>query len=242
MHNNDIKKTLVSKAFKDKLAHFYIVDCIEQKENFCYDWCLDLIKQIRLNYGDNMSTKAIESSFDFLNIKPNQDKNYIISDFDELFSFINYDASSFKRKYVIINDAHKLNKHTSNKLLKTLEEPNIKITIFILNNKNMKLLSTIESRGIKIRLKDTSQSNNATTLAKPEFEDIHQLISELKSNAKLENEIMAYIAQIIETKPISDKYLNDALNYFKQISEDKEYNNPIIHRANILYKLINSSH
>lgn len=72
---------------------------------------------------------------------------------DEIRSAINFANSSAiegKYKFIIIDDAHKMNQFSANALLKTLEEP-ISNTIIILITENDKsLLRTILSRCVKI--------------------------------------------------------------------------------------------
>lgn len=72
---------------------------------------------------------------------------------DEIRSAINFANSSAiegKYKFIIIDDAHKMNQFSANALLKTLEEP-ISNTIIILIAENDKsLLRTILSRCVKI--------------------------------------------------------------------------------------------
>ncbi len=52
---------------------------------------------------------------------------------------------SRERRYAIVKNAEKLNHVSSNALLKTLEEPNAKLTIILLSNSDQ-LLETIKSR------------------------------------------------------------------------------------------------
>lgn len=53
---------------------------------------------------------------------------------------------------VIINDAERLNKTAQNALLKTLEEPNVKVVLILVSKDEKRLLPTILSRCQKIRL------------------------------------------------------------------------------------------
>jgi len=53
---DNIQKILIQKAFKNELAHFYILEPshADSSENII-GWCRELIKNIYLNKGQNLS-------------------------------------------------------------------------------------------------------------------------------------------------------------------------------------------
>lgn len=146
---NRIKDILVQKNTESKLGHFYLVSpSHNDTENLCYNWSKELVIAL------SGSSKSIENLTDVMLIDKSQttEKQYKIDDIESINSFLNYKAIELGRKYLIINEAHKLTHIHANKLLKTLEEPPIALTILLINNRRTKLLDTIESRAIKLRL------------------------------------------------------------------------------------------
>jgi len=65
--------------------------------------------------------------------------------------FLNKSTFSSGIKIVLIDDAESLNKHSSNALLKSLEEDNNKTFFFIIHNNSCKIADTIKSRCIEFK-------------------------------------------------------------------------------------------
>jgi DNA polymerase-3 subunit delta' len=65
--------------------------------------------------------------------------------------FLNKSTYSSNVKIVLIDSADRLNVHSSNALLKALEEANNKTFFFIINNNSYKILNTIKSRCIEFK-------------------------------------------------------------------------------------------
>jgi len=65
--------------------------------------------------------------------------------------FLNKSTYSSNVKIVLIDSADRLNVHSSNALLKALEEANNKTFFFIINNNSNKILNTIKSRSIEFK-------------------------------------------------------------------------------------------
>ena len=65
--------------------------------------------------------------------------------------FLNKSTYSSNVKIVLIDSADRLNVHSSNALLKALEEANNKTFFFIINNNSYKILNTIKSRSIEFK-------------------------------------------------------------------------------------------
>jgi len=65
--------------------------------------------------------------------------------------FLSQSTLSSNIKIVLIDSAEHLNKHSSNALLKALEEANNKTFFFIINNNPYKILNTIKSRCIEFK-------------------------------------------------------------------------------------------
>ncbi len=233
-----IQKILVNKEFKDKLSHFYILE-----PNFACEsedlvkWSFELIQNIYLNKGKNISETQIENHIDILTLSP-EGKNYSLKDFEEFFRFLNHKADILNRKYIIIKDAHLLSIKVANKLLKTLEEPPIEVCMIMLNNKKVSLLETIVSRGIEIRVQNPKEEVSSLNI--PEFNDHLELTQKVKKNPSIEEDLQKILLTKIEEKDVNIKFTNAVQEYFGEFQNDRLYNNPINSRIFKLFNLLKS--
>src|SRR5699024_1147781 len=95
----------------------------------------------KFNSGNNPDFFLIEPEKDLINVKK------IEGLIDEM-ATIPFES---KRKVFIINDAHKMNQASQNKLLKTLEEPPAFAHMILISSSPSSLLSTILSRVQRIK-------------------------------------------------------------------------------------------
>ena len=234
---DNIQKILIQKAFKNELAHFYILEPshADSSENMI-SWCKELIKNIYLNKGQSLSDAQITNHQDILHIK-SPSKRYVLSDFDEFFSFLNYKPDILDRKYILIEEAHHLSVHVANKLLKSLEEPPIKVCIMLINNKKSTLLETVSSRAIKLRLQTVIENKTPVINMANDHLELAQMI---KKDNTLEEQYQAYLLELINSKNIDNTQINAAHSYFSEYNQDILYNNPSISRAYKLFNLIKS--
>lgn len=82
---------------------------------------------------------------DFLYVEPTN-KQITIDLIRNVNEFLLKPAVVASQKYVVIEDANKLNESASNSLLKTLEEPKVQVTIVLIADKLTNILPTIKSR------------------------------------------------------------------------------------------------
>jgi hypothetical protein len=193
------------------------------------------ILQITKNIKFNISQKATSITFD------TAEKNFTLDDFSDFYNFLNYKNNSLSHKFVLIYDASWITNIQYNKLLKSFEEPPNKVCIILLNSKNKKLISTIESRAIKLHL-------NVNNKEKSEY-------SHLQENIKHQKE--TYI-KMFEDKEVQEslknyfeKYnINDLLSLIKKdkmferqihqniINLEKMYINCLEHKEKVLNSLM----
>ena len=81
----------------------------------------------------------------------NTSENIKIENVRNTLRFLNKSTYSKDIKIVLIDNAEHLNVHSSNALLKALEEPNNKTFFFIIHNNLRKILNTIKSRCIEFK-------------------------------------------------------------------------------------------
>lgn len=155
---------LLSKAKEGKLAHFYITetsgefeDSREKLFDFVHHFIRDYYQKVE---GQKNSLENLMDHPDVLvmGLRSEEKKEsafYSVLEAEELARFFQFRGVQSKRKFVVIHDAHRINQIVANKWLKLLEEPSQNATIFLLNPKKVRLLDTIHSRALHLRLAKT---------------------------------------------------------------------------------------
>lgn len=155
----DLSNILLHRWRKGELAHFYILETghfpgagqlLEQKIKETLETALsEELKSKGLGVPKNVWDHP-----DFLLITPDEEKKeYSMEEFKNkgFFEFIELRPYQLKWRFICITDAYKVGNNLSNKLLKTLEEPPQKTTIFFLNPYAKPFMATIQSRAITLR-------------------------------------------------------------------------------------------
>jgi len=154
MKKIDLVAILKSKIQNDNASHFYILSPSSaiSEASMLRDWVLGLLAQTLSDNKKKFDKASIINHEDLILIQKleNEAGKYKLSDFTEMFSFLNYNATRAPRKFIIIDSSEKLSTAVANKLLKTLEEPPIKCTIFLLNAQKVSPLETVKSRAISL--------------------------------------------------------------------------------------------
>ena len=147
--NNKLESILFEKAKANQLASLYLITPNLADENgHCLDWILRTITKI-FGHHDTQSKKLINHT-DFLMLMPPEGKNYNNDQLHEFFQFLKTESLTQKQKYIVLSDGHKMTELMANKLLKSLEEPPIALSVFILNPVKAQMLSTVKSRAIQL--------------------------------------------------------------------------------------------
>jgi hypothetical protein len=156
-----IKDILLEKAKQKKLAHFYIVESSlpleeaqEQLMNFVHEFIRDYYHKVE-NQKQSLTHLMDHPDVVVLGYSSEDKKEaafYSVAEAETLTRFFEWRAVQSQRKFAIIPDAHRINMIVANKWLKLLEEPPLEATIFLLNPKKTKLLDTIHSRALHLRL------------------------------------------------------------------------------------------
>jgi DNA polymerase III delta prime subunit len=151
-----LKNLLLEKWERKELAHFYILsanELVTDKERIIENFLMDFMaKVMKLS---TISMDAIRSHPDvFIWGNLENEVNYKEEDGElvELFRFNELAPQILKHKFIIIYHAHLVNNRIYNKLLKILEEPNKRTTIFLMNDRGIELLQTIHSRALQLKL------------------------------------------------------------------------------------------
>lgn len=155
----NLGQKLLKLAQDKKLAHFYILEPTKSSllaQAQCEAFCQDFLK----DYFLSTKTQSPDSPWDHpdvLTLGQRNGEDEIKSNFsvEEALAFIRYfefNSVSAPHKFAIITEASRITTTVANKWLKLLEEPNGQSTIILINAQRLKLLPTIESRGILLRL------------------------------------------------------------------------------------------
>lgn len=186
-----IEEILLKKAKENKLAHFYIVEVAASQEEsseklyqFVHHFIRDYFHQIE---GQKMSLDNLMDHPDVLVMGMKQDEKkeaafYSVTEAEELSRFFDFRPVQSKRKFAVIPDAHRVNPTVANKWLKLLEEPPQEATIFLLNPRKNKLLATIHSRALHLRLSSPKGITDQT-----EWNDLMADLKEMGLSQFLEN-------------------------------------------------------
>ena len=167
---------LLERARAKQFGHFYVftghpTDTGPQKK-----WMEELIRRYWKEIeGRKVMPSNIRDDADLLWLSPplNDDDevvDYKVEDLDPLWKFLPYRGLQAERRFVVIEDTHRIGTTLANKLLKTLEEPIGHITFLWANPMGKKLLPTIESRALSLKLTWPKQ-NGATSEQWPEVRE-----------------------------------------------------------------------
>tara|TARA_Y100000590_G_scaffold238614_1_gene268423 strand:+ start:3820 stop:4827 length:1008 start_codon:yes stop_codon:yes gene_type:complete len=126
-------------------------------------------------------------------------QNITIEQIRSISNFVYKSSINNLPKFVIIDSADDLNKHSSNALLKVLEEPTNNTFIFLIAHQISILLPTIRSRCIKIRF------NN------PSIDEFKKIL--LNINSTLSNEEIEFLFDISNGSPgLAIEYYSKNIN------------------------------
>lgn len=155
---------LLKKAYSQELGHFYILETSAPEEiakesllKFAHAFIRDYYqkveghKQSLVHLMDHPDVYVLGSTS-----KKDEDEKespfFNVEEAEAFSRFFEFRPVQGKRKFAVITEAHRMNNIIANKWLKLLEEPQGLSTIFLLNPRRQKLLETIHSRAIHLRL------------------------------------------------------------------------------------------
>ena len=155
MPSLDLNALLRRRQQEGRLAPFYLI-CHPDRQTLS-DWCLDFTQGLGYRpYGD-----------DLIQLTPPEEGYYRIQDLEDFFHFAHYPPARLPWKYLFLQDPHAIPPLLAHKILKTLEEGPPRSSIFFLCHREGKLLETIRSRAIMLRL---PRGENRRDISPPEDE------------------------------------------------------------------------
>lgn len=200
--NNDVKQSLEEAIKNKKVANSYMFIGEEGigKEKFAKEFakaimCLNTGKNSEDNCDSCVKFDAL-SNPDYMEI--HEEKNIIkIEKIRTLENDIAKKPIVSSRKVYVISDAKYLTEEAQNCLLKTLEEPPSYTNIVLVTSNENKLLTTIQSRCVKIKFHKLSSqelrtvrpdlTNDEIELLDGSLKDIDNISEKLEKYQKLQN-------------------------------------------------------
>ncbi len=143
---------------KSVLALHLINYILSKNENYPYNKKEYVINN--LNRSFKLVNENIHPNFFYVEIE-DEKKSISIDQVRNIISFCNKSSFNNSERIVLINNIERLNKNSSNALLKVLEEPNEKVIFILIKDSSKILINTIYSRCIKFNISiDENQKNN----------------------------------------------------------------------------------
>lgn len=150
---------LLTQAGQNKLGHFYILTPTKNSPDaqaLCEKFCADFLTGFFKQSGARVPSEAWNHPDVFrlgnLCSEEGPTQNFNVEEALGLIRFFEFSTVEASHKFAIITEAARINTIVANKWLKLLEEPLKNSTIILINAGGLKLLETIESRGILLRL------------------------------------------------------------------------------------------
>ena len=187
-------------------------------------------------FDDNNSHVLINNNShpNILNIKKKDDKKIIeIDQIREIIKFTNQSSFNNKSKFIIIDDVEYLNTSSSNALLKSLEEPNFNVNFFLVYNSNLKILDTIKSRCIEIKI-NLNQEDTKLIVNKYFDDEVYENINNSLSNFYSTPNFLILLVNYLKENDLSlvDTNINILI---RNIIVNKHYNKNIFVKDNLNY-------
>ncbi|MEX0798440.1 MAG: hypothetical protein WD025_03300 [Bacteriovoracaceae bacterium] len=243
-----IQKNLLDKALNNSLGHFFILNPpgrAKGAKKELMKWSELLLQSYFASTseanGQKTASKNLKNNEDVLIIdeelvnKKFYDKSFV----QKISQFFSYRPVKTNRKFVIIEDLEKMSVIHSNKLLKIFEEPPVNATIFLLNPSLLKVLPTIASRAVFIRVALKAQGLNSDLglwSKKLEKKNLHQFCEYFKNRHEDEKDLARAVMDKID-EGTQTSLIKKAERYLKEQSEDALYNHNNYARLTLLKEI-----
>ena len=145
---NTILLTGLKGSGKSTFAYHFINFLLSKNEEKKYS-----VENFNVN-SENKSYKFIDKNIhpNFYVINSNNEDNIKIEEIKNTLKFLNKSSYNSNIKIVLLDNAEYLNLHSSNALLKSLEEPNNNTFFFIIHNSSCAISDTLKSRCVEFKI------------------------------------------------------------------------------------------
>lgn len=248
----NLVQRLISLAQQKKLAHFYILEPTKNSADAqaqCEAFCAEFFKQYFKDVGSNLPDD-IWNHPDVLTLGNRAGQEEISNNFtvDEALQFMRYfefAPVSAPHKFAVITEAHRITTIVANKWLKLLEEPNSNCTIILINSSRLKLLDTIQSRGVLLRLENPTSHEDEQEFLNFIHESQKQSLSEfIEKNQKGSRDLNYWIGQLIswEAQELSGAEAKNNLGkWLNQMKEMEAFHQPSATKWSLFYQYLQSN-
>lgn len=164
----NLKEILLKKAEAQTLGHFYVLETAEPELSalnslmtFSHDFIRDYYQKVEKSSPNLTNFMNHPDVYILGNTGVEEEREtaaFSVEESEKFARFFEFKPVQGKRKFAIITEAHRINTIIANKWLKLLEEPHGLSTIFVLNPRRTKLLDTINSRALHLRLNAKKQN------------------------------------------------------------------------------------
>jgi len=241
----NIHDILLKKAQSQGLGHFYIVEGHEAL-NFVQTFIRDyysLIENFKYSSHNLLDFPDVFVLGNTGHEEEKENKPFTVVESETLSRFFEFKPVQNKRKFAVITEASRITNMVANKWLKLLEEPQGESTIFLLNPDGKKLMDTIHSRAIHLRLK-----NPITVPDETEWNDFISQVKEkslvqfLETFSRGEIELSTLISKCVlwESKQIGQLDAKKALeDWIKNYQEMDTFHQPTATKWTLFYSYLN---
>jgi len=248
----NLHDALMDKARAGRLSHFYILEATGSEapadgtlQEFIHHFIRDYYQKIE---GHKQSINHLMDHPDVFVLgnltttEDPEDKFFSVSESESLARFFEFKAVQSKRKFAVITEAHRINALVANKWLKLLEEPFGECTIFLLNPRRQKLLDTLHSRALHLRLMMNHQESNLTEwmefLGHSKQLSLSQFIEKY---SKAERSLTFWVSELIRWESLQTDQLEskDALkDWLKNFQEMEIFHQPTATKWSLFYSYL----
>ncbi len=225
-----VESILLKKFQENSLAHFYHIKnsrAYEQEHTeYFHQWMISLLKSCTQSASLKQQWSNVT---DILFVGLEEPKSqYQVQDFLEVFKMQEVKPLQLGHQFIVISHAHKISSTIWNKLLKVLEEPRECSSIFLLNPTSCKLLPTIESRCLDIRLapEGPKGESEAYELLQKQLKaqiKTHEFIELYKNNEQKQEQLI----QCLLGLDYGDRFeaLESLLKLLSRLKQSQEFHN-----------------
>jgi DNA polymerase III delta prime subunit len=214
MKSNELLQNLKIKFSNNQLGHLYII----RYKSGAFS-ATNFYQEVIHSFTD----KKIATHPDFLWVEIDEDEKFYKVDSKNIATFLKYISfrpTNIKKKFVMINDAHLISEVLLNKLLKTFEETEQFLTIFLMIPDHEQILATIKSRSIELFV-NADQLEKVPTIHKSN-DELQALFK--KSALTIEELLSESIDQKINIQKCNYQQLDEYLNHLKTIHNASIFN------------------
>lgn len=233
---DQIQNILSLKIQSNTNASLYLIEPSKEQETQTLNhWVYELLAQ-----SHQTTIEKIKESVDLLIPSPEKEKKSLsIDQIQQIIKFCQIDPNQLTHKYLLISDISVLSEIHFNKLLKTFEEPEINLIVFLLNPHKKEVLATIKSRAITYRV--LFNKSNESTKIREIAKETHGFAQFSEKLSKEKLEISEVCAELLEISSKSNTAHNNFIQVQKLIGdlqEDYIYHNSFSARAVKIYKIL----